>query len=53
MKRLTERAYQARVSVAMTLYVVAMLGVWPVAKAAPALWLKASLTLVPVCRCSM
>lgn len=48
MKRLTDRAYQRRVSVAMTLYVVAMLGVWPVAKAAPTLWLKASLTLVPV-----
>ena len=48
MKRLTDRAYQLRVSVAMTLYVVAMLGVWPVARAAPALWLKASLTLVPV-----
>jgi hypothetical protein len=47
MKRLTERQYQRRASVTMVLYVAAMLVVWPLAKGAPQLWLKALLTLVP------
>jgi hypothetical protein len=47
MKRLTERQYQRRASATMVLYVVAMLVVWPLAKGAPQLWLKALLTLVP------
>ncbi|MBU6246343.1 MAG: hypothetical protein KGN77_01195 [Xanthomonadaceae bacterium] len=47
MKRLSPRQYQRQVAITMTLYVAAMLLVWPIAKAAPGLWEKAALTLVP------
>ncbi|HEU4670456.1 MAG TPA: hypothetical protein VFR91_07095 [Dyella sp.] len=47
MKRLSARQYQRQVSLTMTLYVAAMLVVWPMAKAAPDLWEKVALTLVP------
>ncbi len=47
MKRLSERQYRRQVGVTMTLYVIAMLAVWPLAKAAPGLWEKVLLTLVP------
>ena len=47
MKRLSPRQYQRQVAITMTLYVAAMLLVWPIAKAAPGLWEKAALALVP------
>lgn len=47
MRRLSARQYQRQVAVTMALYVAAMLVVWPMAKAAPDLWEKAALTLVP------
>ncbi|AND70759.1 hypothetical protein ATSB10_33050 [Dyella thiooxydans] len=47
MKRLSERQYRRQIGVTMTLYVIAMLAVWPLAKAAPGLWEKVALTLVP------
>lgn len=47
MKRLSERQYRRQIGVTMTLYVTAMLVVWPLAKAAPGLWEKVALTVVP------
>ena len=47
MSRFTERQYQRHLAVTMTVYVGAMLLVWPLARSAPELWLKALFACVP------
>lgn len=47
MSRFTHRQYQRQLAVTMLLYVGAMLLVWPLARRAPELWLKAVFAFVP------
>lgn len=48
MVRLSRQAHQRRIMVAMTIYVVVLLLVWPLARSESALWLKAMYALAPV-----
>lgn len=48
MPRLSAKAHQTRVMIAMTIYVVVLLWVWPLMRATDALWLKAAYALGPV-----
>ena len=47
MVRLSQRAHQRRVMVAMAIYVALFLWVWPLARSADALWLKTIYALTP------
>lgn len=48
MVRLSRQAHQRRVMIAMAIYVVVFLWVWPLARTADTLWLKAAYALAPV-----
>ena len=48
MVRISRQSHQRRVMVAMTIYVIVFLWVWPLARAADTLWLKAAYALAPV-----
>ena len=48
MARLSERAHQRRLMIAMAIYVALFLWVWPLARSADALWLKTVYALTPV-----
>jgi hypothetical protein len=48
MVRLSRQAHQRRVMIAMAIYVAVFLWVWPLARSADVLWLKAAYALAPV-----
>lgn len=48
MVRLSRQAHQRRIMIAMAIYVVVLLLVWPLARSESALWLKAMYALAPV-----
>jgi hypothetical protein len=48
MVRLSRQAHQRRIMIAMTIYVIVLLLVWPLARSESALWLKALYALAPV-----
>ncbi|MBS0571115.1 MAG: hypothetical protein JSS28_10935 [Proteobacteria bacterium] len=48
MVRLSQQSYQRRLMATMTVYVVVLLWLWPLARTAEGLWLKLAYSLAPV-----
>ncbi len=48
MSRFTEKQYRQRISIAMAVYVAAMLLAWPTVQTQPFLWLRIALVFAPV-----